>query len=93
MAIPYDLANHAVIALEPESSSDEQPSAPPEGTRVLAPIYNPRGYVRHWPATVISADAHSEDRVLVAYDQGHQVGHYGRIENGSVFTVDLVILA
>lgn len=57
MAIPYDLADHAVIAIAPESSSDMHPRTPSKGMRVLAPIYNPRGYVRHWPATVISAAA------------------------------------
>ncbi len=92
MAIPYDLANGAVIALQPESVSGVLPSVPPTGARVLAPIYNPRGYVRHWPATVVSADTHSADRVIVQYDDGHGVNHYGRIEKGDVFTVDVVLL-
>jgi hypothetical protein len=58
--------------------------------RVLAPIYNPRGYVQHWPATVLAADEERNGQLLVevAYDDGHRVGHYGRILGGLVYAVD-----
>ena len=59
---------------------------------MLAPICDPRGHVRHWSETVVSTDPHSEDRIIVRYDEGHRVGHYGRIMKGSVFTLGAVPL-
>jgi hypothetical protein len=94
MAIPYDLATGTVVAIKPEN-----PTATPlddlhTGARVLAPIYNPRGYVKHWPATVRKTrnDARGSLLVEVAYDDGHRVGHYGRILGGLVYAVDVVEL-
>lgn len=91
MPIPYDLANQAVIALAPQNPTVVPPEGLQAGLRVLAPIYNPRGYAKHWSATVLRTPEIpvTERRVTVAYDDGHGVGNYGPIRRGEVFAVDL----
>ncbi len=94
MAIPIHVATGTVLAIWPENPAGTAPQGLQASCRVLAPIYNPRGYVKHWPATVLDTPSGpgADPRVTVAYDDGHGVGHYFRIHRGNVYQVDLTVI-